>query len=143
MQLYITFIPTYQCTSIKPSMTAKPQEAPLKSPSSMSVNSLPNQILWNRIGTVSGLQSSIPQGLNRQHIGLPERHTIIRKIMFLAKILNQRRNLPQMAPWQPWKQMVLHLKLQAAVKPVHPRRAVHTKSPFGLLLEPIAAARWP
>ena len=103
----------------------------------MGINSLPNQILGNRPRSIPGLQRCLSQCLNRQHIGLPKGHTIVRKVMLLAKILNQGRDLPQMAAREPGKQMVLHLKLQATMKPVHPRRTAHIKSPISLLLKPI------
>jgi len=63
----------------------------------MGVNSLPNQILGSRPRSIPGLQRRVSQCLNCEDIGLPKGHTIVGKVMLLAQILNQRRDLSQMA----------------------------------------------
>lgn len=106
----------------------------------MSINSLPNQILGEGLGGVAGLQGGGPQSLNGEHIGLPERDRVVRKVMLVAEILNQWRNLPEIAAWEARKEVVLHLKLQATVEPIHPGRAANIESAIGLYLKPIGAS---
>lgn len=61
--------------------------------------------------------------------------------MLLAIVFHQRHYRPQMAPRQPRKQVMLHLKLKPAMKPIHPRRALDIHRPRRLLLKPIVARR--
>lgn len=78
----------------------------------MSVNGFPEQ--------TPGLQGCSLECLERRYIGLVEGQAPVGQIVLLAKVLHNRRNAPQMAPWQPGEQMVLELELQPTVEPIHP-----------------------
>lgn len=57
--------------------------------------------------------------------------------MLLTQLLYHGRNIPQLTPRQPRKQMVFKLKLKPPKEPIHPRRASYVDSPTRLLLEPV------
>lgn len=65
----------------------------------MSIQSFPEQILQHRISHISSLNRCFPQCPKRPHISLPPRKTPIRKVMLLTKLLNHRRNSPEMTTW--------------------------------------------
>lgn len=61
--------------------------------------------------------------------------------MLLAEGLNKGGDLPQLAPGQPREEMMLNLKLQATMKPIHPGRAIDIECPSSLLLKPVVPTR--
>lgn len=107
----------------------------------MGINSFPDQVLWHGISKISSLQRSRPKRPKRHSIRLPERRATVRQIVLLAEFLHKRGNLPELGSRQSRKQVVLDLKLQSAVKPIHPRRTLDVESPGGLLLEPVVPTR--
>lgn len=109
----------------------------------MSVDSLPHQIPRHRLRGIPRLHRRLPQCPQRHRIRPPERGDVIRQPVLLTELLHHRRYAPELAPGEAGEQMVLDLKLQSAVEPVHPRRAADVEGPTGLLLEPIVGPRHP
>jgi hypothetical protein len=113
--------------------------------SSMGVQCLPDQILRSAAAACGapGLQCGSPECLPCKHICVQEGGCGIGQPMLLAKVTHGRRNLPKVAPRQAGEQMVLNLELQAAMEPIHPRRAQDVERACRLLLEPVVALGWP
>ncbi|CAH9096703.1 unnamed protein product [Cuscuta europaea] len=100
----------------------------------MSVDSFPEQIL-------PSLQCSRSERFEGGDVGLEEGKTPIWQIVLLAEGLNDRGDLPQLAPRQPGKEMVLCLKLESSEEPIHPLHAGDVNRPVHLLLEPVVRLR--
>lgn len=107
----------------------------------MSINSFPNQVLGDGIGEIPSLECGISESPDGGNISIPEGQTPIRQIVLLAKVLHKWGDLPQLAPWQSWEQVMLKLKLQPSMEPIHPRGASDVQGPARLLLKPVVPAR--
>lgn len=107
----------------------------------MGIERLPQQTPRLRILKMASLQSGVPQSCHSHLIRLQEADARVLQLVLFTKLLHQRNYSPKMAPWQARKQVVLHLKLQSAMKPIHPRRTGNVKGPHRLFLEPVVPLR--
>ena len=71
------------------------------------------------------------------NITLDKSRIMVVNPILLAKSFDQSLAIPQVVARQPREQVVLNLKLQTTVEPVHPLGAVHVHCGLHLLVEPL------